>query len=74
MVYYQMHLHCVFLDQKVKITISKMNWDGFFQNMTAIKQHAIVEKERVRYVFFSFFPLFMSWLEFKAYGDASHVL
>ena len=43
--YYQMHLYCVFLDQKIKIVISNLNQDRFFQNTAAIKQHAIVEKK-----------------------------
>ena len=38
-----MHLCCVFSGPKVKMVISNRNWDGFFQNMAAIKQHAIVE-------------------------------
>ena len=46
---------------------------GFSKNMAAIKQHAIDEK-RVGKDMLSFFPLFMFWLELKAYGDAPHVL
>ena len=41
----QMHLNCVFLDQKLKIVISDQYLDGFSKNMVAIKQHAIVEKK-----------------------------
>ena len=75
-----MHLNCVFLDQKVKMVISNLNQDGVFpkygQNMAAITQHAIVEKRAGEGMFFFpfFFPLFMFWLELKAYGDAPHVL
>ena len=43
--------------------------------MAAITQHAIVEKRVGEGMFFPFFsPLFMFWLELKAYGDAYHVL
>ena len=43
--------------------------------MAAITQHAIVEKRAGEgMVFPFFFPLFMVWLELKAYGDAPHVL
>ena len=60
-----------FLDQEVKIVISK----GFSQSMEAITQHAIVEKRVGEGMFFPFFfPLFMFWLVLKAYGDAPHVL
>ena len=37
-----MHLHCVFLDQEVKIVISNRNRDA--KHMAAINQHAAVEK------------------------------
>ena len=48
---------------------------GFPKSMTAIKQHAIVEKRAGEGMFFPFlFPLFMFWLEFKGYGEALHVL
>lgn len=48
---------------------------GFPKSMTAIKQHAIVEKRAGEGMFFPFlFPLFMFWLEFKGYGEAPHVL
>ena len=47
---------------------------GFSKNTAAIKQHAIVEKERVKVFFPFFFPLFMFWLEIRAYGDDLHVL
>ena len=70
-----MHLYCVFLDPQVKIVISYLNQGGFFQNMAAITQHAIVEKRADEGLFFPFFfPLFMFWLELTAYGDAPHVL
>ena len=55
-VYYQMNLNCVFLDQKVKIVFSNRNWDGFFKYMAATKQHPIVEK-RAGECMFLFFPL-----------------
>ena len=43
--------------------------------MAAITQHAIVEKRAGEgMVFPFFFPLFMFWLELKAYGDVPHVL
>ena len=74
-VYYQMHLYCVFMDPKVKIMISIGTGTIFFHNRAAIKQLAIVEKEPVKVCFFHFlFPLFMFWLGFKAYGDDLHVL
>ena len=39
--------------------------------MAAITHHAIVEKRAGEGMFFPFFfPLFMFWLELKAYGDA----
>ena len=64
-----------FLDQKVKIVIPNLNQDGVSQNMAAITQHSIVEKRVGEGMFFPFsFPLFMFWLELKAYGDALHVL
>ena len=38
--------------------------------MAAINQHATVEKKAGECMFSQFlFPLFMVWLEFKAYGD-----
>ena len=41
--------------------------------MAAINQHATVEKKAGECMFSQFlFPLFMVWLEFKAYGDAPH--
>ena len=36
----------------MKIAISYLNWDGVFQNMAAIKQHAIVEKRAGEGMFF----------------------
>ena len=69
-----MQLYCVFLDQKVKIVISKWNQDGFSQNMAAISQHAVVEKIAGEGIVYPIvFPFFMFWLEVKAYGDAPHV-
>ena len=66
-----MHLYCVFLDQKVKIVISYLNQEGVSRNMAA----AIVEKRAGEGMAFPFFfPLFMFWLELKAYADAPHVL
>ena len=70
-----MHLYCVFLDQKVKMVISNLNQDGVFPKLATITHHAIVEKRAGEGMFFPFFfPLFMFWLELKAYGDAPHVL
>ena len=46
---------------------------GFSKNMAAIKQHAIAKKRVGKGMSF-FPPLFMFWLELKAYGDAPHVL
>ena len=46
---------------------------GFSKIMAAIKQHAIAEKRVGKGMLF-FFPLFMFWLEVKAYGDAPYVL
>ena len=70
-VYYHMHLYCVFLDQKVKKVIS----NRCFQNMAAVNQHATVVKKAGECMFSHFlFPLFIIWLEFKAYGDYPHVL
>ena len=67
-----MHLYFVFSEQKVKIVISNR---GFSKNMAAINQNATVEKKAGECMFSHFlFPLFMVWLEFKAYGDAPHVL
>ena len=43
--------------------------------MAAISQHSIIEKRAGEIMFIPFFfPLFMFWLELKAYGDAPHVL
>ena len=43
--------------------------------MAAITQHAIVEKKAGEGMLFPFFfPLFMFWLELKAYGDTPHAL
>ena len=67
-VYYQVHLYCVCLDQKVKIVISILNQDKVFP------KYGCHYKSRWRSVFFFLFPLFMLWLELKAYGDAPHVL
>ena len=47
---------------------------GFFKNTAAIKHRAIVEKERVKVCFSFLCPVFMFWLEFRAYGDDPHVL
>ena len=48
---------------------------GFSKNVSAIRQHPIVEKRTGEGFFFHFlFPFFMFWLEFKAYGDDPHVL
>ena len=48
---------------------------GFSQNMAAITQHAIFEKNADEGMFFPFFlPLFMFLLELEVYGDAPHVL
>ena len=48
---------------------------GFSKNMAAINQQATVEKKACECMFSRFlFPLFMVWLEFKAYGDVPHVL
>ena len=48
---------------------------GFSKNMAAINQHATVEKKAGECMFSHFlFAFFMVWLEFKAYGDAPHVL
>ena len=70
-----MHFYCVFLDEKVKNIDFELTRTGFSQNMTAITQHAIVEKRADEGMLFPFlFPLFMFRLEFKAYGDAPHVL
>ena len=70
-----MHLYFVFLEQKVKIVISKGTGMGFSKKMAAINQHATIEKKAGECMFSHFlFPLFMVWLEFKAYGDAPHVL
>ena len=48
-VYYQMHLYCVFPHQKVKIVISNLNHEGVFPKYGS---HAIVKKERVKVCFF----------------------
>ena len=48
---------------------------GFPQNMAAITQHAIVEKRACEGMAFPFFfPLFMFWLELKAYGEMQNKL
>ena len=74
-VYYQMRLCCVFLNQNVKVILIGTGI-VFCKNMAAIKQHAIVEEKSGEGMFFFhfLFPLFMSWLEFKAYNDDPHVL
>ena len=63
-----------FSGPKSKKVISNLKLVGFSKNMAAIKQHALVEKEQMEVFFPFFFPLFMFWLEFNAYGDAPHVL
>ena len=62
-----MHLYCVFLDQKVKIAITYLNWDGCSK-----KYSSDLNKIRAgEGVFLSFLPpLFMFLLEFKEHGDA----
>ena len=43
---------------------------GFPKNMAVINQHATAEKRAGEGIFSHFLiPLFMFWLEFKAYGD-----
>ena len=49
--YYQMHLYCVFLGQKEKKN-SDRTGVGYSKNMTAIKQHAIVNKRAGEGMFF----------------------
>ena len=72
-----MHLFCVILDQKVKIVISNRNWDGVFQKygQPLINMQRLKKAGSPKGMFSHFlFPLFMVWLEFKAYGDEPHIL